>query len=64
MLEVKKTGKNNYGYWAYGTLKYNGLEIRDIFTINKEVEIGQSYKVQYMICYRTKKDSLRFKIDL
>lgn len=64
MLEVKKCGKNNYGFWAYGTLKYNGLEIKDIYTVNKELEAGKSYKPNNIVCYRTKKDNLRFRIEL
>lgn len=64
MLEVKKSGKTDFGYWAYGTLKYNGFEVTDIFTLNKEVKDGEQYKPRQVSLKRNKKNDLRFKIDL
>lgn len=64
MLEVIKCGKTDYGYWAYGYLKYNGIEVKDIFTINKEVKEKEKYKVLHIYLKRNKKNDLRFKLDL
>lgn len=64
MLEVKKSGKTDFGYWAYGTLKYNGFEVQDIFTLNKEVKDGETYKPKTIYLKRNKKNQMRFKLDL
>lgn len=64
MFEVKKCGKNEYGYWAVGTLKYAGLEIYDLYSVNKEVEANKSYKPTEVTLKRDKKNNLRFKIVL
>lgn len=64
MLEVKKSGKTEYGYWAYGTLKYNGFEVQDIFTLNKEVKDGEKYKPTQVYLKRNKNNQLRFKLEL
>lgn len=34
MLDIKKFGKTQYGVWVIGTLKYNGLEVEDLFNTN------------------------------
>lgn len=34
MLEVIKYGSNKYGVWVVGHLKYNGIDIFDIFNTN------------------------------
>ena len=62
MFEVKKCGKTNFGYWAYGTLKYKGFEVSDIFAVNQELEIGKSYAPNMITLKRDKKNNLRFKI--
>lgn len=65
MLEVIKTGKSQFGYWVYGVLKYNGLEIKDIFSVNKEVlDTQKTLKPVKIYVNRTKKDNIRFRIDL
>ena len=65
MLEVIKTGKSKYGYWVYGVLKFNGLEIKDIYSVNKEVlDTQKTLKPEKIYLYRSKNDKLRFKIDL
>ena len=63
MFDVKKCGKTNYGFWAYGTLKYNGFEIQDIFTVNKELKDGERYKPLLVTLKRNQKHQLRFKLD-
>lgn len=65
MLEVIKTGKSQYGYWVYGVLKYNGLEIKDIFSVNKEVlDTQKTLKPEKIYVNRTKNNNIRFRIDL
>ena len=65
MLEVIKTGSTQYGYWVYGVLKYNGLEIKDIFSVNKEVlDTQKTLKPEKIYINRTKNNNLKFKIDL
>lgn len=64
MLEVKKVGKTQYGNWVLGILKYNGLEIQDVFSVNKELSENEVYKPQKISIYRNKKGNLKIKIDL
>ena len=65
MLEIIKYGNTQYGNWVYGVLKYNGLEIKDIFSVNREPKIDEkNIKPNKIFVYRTKKDNLRFKIEI
>lgn len=63
MFDVKRCGKTTYGYWALGTLKYNGFEIQDIFSVNKELKDGGKYKPILVTLKRNKNNQLRFKLD-
>lgn len=38
MLEVIKYGTNKYGVWVVGHLKFEGLDIMDIFNTNLKDE--------------------------
>lgn len=64
MLEVKKCGKTEYGFWAIGLLKYKGLEIRDIFSVSKELEKGKSYEVDNIVVSRNSKGIFKIKLEI
>lgn len=38
MLEIIKYGQNTHGVWVIGHLKYEGLDILDIFNTNLKSE--------------------------
>lgn len=64
MLEVKKSGSTKYGFWAYGTLQYQGLTIRDLFSVNEELKSGETYNVSEVNIYRTKNKNLIFRLNI
>ena len=64
MLEVKKCGKTEYGYWAIGTLKYNGLEVKSIFKVDRELLPGTTYDVENVIIYNSKNGTMSFKLEM
>lgn len=64
MLQVKKCGKSDYGYWVLGTLSYKGLELQDIFSVNEEVYPNTTYEVKNIIVKRNKKGNLNFKLEI
>ena len=66
MLEIKKSGSTQYGVWVVGTLKYNGLEITDIFNTNLSdtslLDDKESIKVQSIKIARRKDGNLRITL--
>lgn len=63
MLDVKKCGNTKYGYWATGTLKYKGLEVNGIFSVDKELLPGSVYEVTNVVI-NIKKGIMTFKLEL
>ena len=67
MLEIKKSGKTEYGVWVIGTLKYQGLEITDIFNTTLDdtsiFEDKESIKVKTIKISRRKDKSLRITLE-
>lgn len=64
MLKVKKCGITEYGSWVIGTLEYKGLIIKDIFSVNKPCEIGNSYEVENIYISRNSKGELKIKLQI
>lgn len=66
MLEIKKSGSTQYGVWVVGTLKYNGLEITDIFNTNLSdtslLDDKESIKVQSIKIARRRDGNLRITL--
>lgn len=64
MLNIAKCGQNDFGIWVYGTLQYDGLEIRDIFRTNLlEIPKDTKLKIKKLIIKRTKNNDIRFSIE-
>lgn len=68
MLDIKKFGKTQYGVWVIGTLKYNGLEVDDLFNTTLSdttlFEDKSSIKVKSIKISRNPKTKLlRFTLD-
>lgn len=63
MFYVKRCGQTDYGYWALGILKYNGFEIQDIFTVNKELKVSEKYKPSLVTLRRKRNGDLGFKLE-
>lgn len=64
MLEVKKSGKTQYGVWVFGILKYSGFEIKDIFKTNlTDVPVDSSLKVKTLIVNRCKNGDIKFSLE-
>lgn len=64
MLYVKKCGTTDYGNWVLGTLKYKGFEVHDLFSVDKNVSVGNEYQVKNVELKRTRNGSMRFKLYL
>lgn len=64
MLEVKKSGKTEYGVWILGTLRYSDFEIKDIFKTNlNDIPSESSLKIKKLFVNRTKKGDIRFSLE-
>lgn len=64
MLNVKKSGKTEYGYWALGVLKYEEFEISDIFSVDKELLPNENYEVSKLKLRRLKNGDLKFSLKI
>lgn len=64
MLEVIKSGVTEYGYWALGVLKYEGLVIKDCFSVNSETKEKETYKVSSVNISRNNKGILKIKLEI
>lgn len=64
MLEIKKSGKNKYGIWVLGVLKYSEFEIKDIFNTNlKDIPSDSSLTIKKLIVNRSKNGDIRFSLE-
>lgn len=64
MLNVKKCGKTEYGYWAIGVLRYEEFEIIDIFSVDKELLPNENYEISKLKMRRTKNGDLKFSLNI
>lgn len=68
MLDIKKFGKTDYGVWVIGTLKYQGLEVNDLFNTTLSdttiLEDKESIKVKTIKISRSSKSkNLRITLE-
>lgn len=67
MLEIKKFGQTDYGVWVIGTLKYQGLEVTDLFNTNlsdvSSLETKTDIKVKTIKISRKKDKSFRITLE-
>lgn len=65
MLNIAKCGQTDFGVWVYGTLQYEGLEIKDIFKTNLlEIPKDNKLRIKKLIIKRTKNNDIRFSIEI
>ena len=65
MLNIAKCGQTDFGVWVYGTLQYEGLEIKDIFKTNLlELPKDNKIKIKKLIIKRTKNNDIRFSVEI
>lgn len=64
LSNIKKIGKNQFGYWLIGTLTYNGFIITDIFNTNltSELDTSQTYEVKMVEISKSKDKNIRLKL--
>lgn len=65
MLNILKCGQNDFGIWVYGSLEYNGLEIKDIFKTNLlEIPKVDKIRIKKLIIKKTKNNDIRFSVEI
>lgn len=65
MLDIVKCGQTDFGVWAYGTVQYEGLEIRDIFKTNLlEIPSENKLYIKKLIIKRTKNNDIKFSVEI
>lgn len=65
MLNIAKSGQTDYGVWVYGTLQYEGLEIKDIFKTNlTEIPKDNKLRIKKLIIKRTKNNDIKFSVEI
>ena len=67
MLEIIKYGSSKYGVWVVGHLKYEGLDLLDIFNTNlKDESVLQdktTLKVKLLKITRAKNGKIQFALE-
>lgn len=67
MLDIKKSGTTKYGVWVVGTLRFQGLEISDIFNTNLSdttlLDDKESIKVKTIKIARRKDGQFRITLE-
>lgn len=65
MLNIAKCGKTDFGVWVYGTLQYEGLEIKDIFRTNlTDIPKDNKLRIKKLIIKRTKNNDIKFSVEI
>lgn len=65
MLNIAKCGQTDFGVWVYGTLQYEGLEIKDIFKTNLlEIPKDNKLRIKKLIIKRTKNNDIKFSVEI
>lgn len=64
MFELKKAGSTQYGIWVFGTLKFKGFEITDIFKTNFTEIPTEDFQIKKLLLKRNKDNIIRFSIEI